>query len=73
MTTTQVGELLARRALLVLLDRAGGEVMITTDEFDQANGYAVTVKAITEPPHFVLTLITEARCTELLLRGIPGA
>lgn len=73
MTTLQITELLARRALLVLLDRAGGQVTITTEEFDQATGYAVTVQAIPEPPHFVLTLVTEERCHELLAGGVPSA
>ena len=73
MTVQQVGDLLARRGLLILLDRAGGEVTITTEDFDAVTGLAVTIKAIAEPPHFILTLVTEARAHELMTSGVPIA
>ena len=69
----KVGRLITRKALLVLLDRMGGELVLTADEFDSVDGFGVTVKAVSEPPHFVLTLVSAERCDELVKKGVPVA
>ena len=69
----KVGQLIARKALLVLLDRMGGELVLTADEFDSVGGFGITVKTVSEPPHFVLTLVSAERCDELVKKGVPVA
>ena len=72
MITNQVSELLARRALLVLLDRACGEITMSTEDFDTVEGFGVTVKAFIDPPRFILTLISTERIAELVAQGVPS-
>ena len=68
-----IKDLISRRALFVLVDRAGGEVTVTTTEFDEAEGWGIAIKVYAGAvnPRFVFTLVSEERAEELAREGVP--